>query len=233
MGQRVKNESEPCPMKSCRATSVAKPVFWKPQTGKRLMLHLIRALAALFVFAAVPASAQPYPSKPITIVVPFARRQRHGLDHAHRRAVSAERTRPKRRGGEQGRRERRAGGDLRGARRARRLHAADGDELDALRQSAPVQVARLRSREGFRAGRAHRQLRVHAGGQQGRPGENAARAGRLREGQSRQAHLRERQHHRHRGGRDAEKPRRDRHPPRPLQEHAAGASTTCSAGASR
>jgi tripartite-type tricarboxylate transporter receptor subunit TctC len=36
------------------------------------MLHLIRALAALFVFAAVPASAQPYPSKPITIVVPFA-----------------------------------------------------------------------------------------------------------------------------------------------------------------
>ena len=36
------------------------------------MLHLIRALAALFVFAAVPASGQPYPSKPITIVVPFA-----------------------------------------------------------------------------------------------------------------------------------------------------------------
>src|ERR1700752_2787611 len=41
-------------------------------SGKRHMLHLIRTLAALFVFTAVPASAQPYPSKPITIVVPFA-----------------------------------------------------------------------------------------------------------------------------------------------------------------
>ena len=36
------------------------------------MLRLIRALAAFFVFAALPASAQPYPSKQITIVVPFA-----------------------------------------------------------------------------------------------------------------------------------------------------------------
>ncbi len=36
------------------------------------MLHLIRALAACLVLAATPAGAQPYPSKPITIVVPFA-----------------------------------------------------------------------------------------------------------------------------------------------------------------
>jgi len=36
------------------------------------MLNLIRTLAALLVFAATAASAQPYPSKPITIVVPFA-----------------------------------------------------------------------------------------------------------------------------------------------------------------
>ena len=160
-------------------------------------------------------------------------RQRHGLDHAHRRAVSAERTRPKRRGGEQGRRERRAGGDLRGTRRARRLHAADGDELDALRQSAPVQEARLRSREGFRAGRAHRQLRLHAGGRQGRAGEDAARAGRLREGQSGQAHLCERQHYRHRRGRDASAQSRRRHSPRTLQERRRRRSTTCSVDVSR
>ena len=160
-------------------------------------------------------------------------RQRHGLDHAHHRAVSAERTRPKRRGGEQGRREWRAGGDLRGTRRARRIHAVDGDELDAHRQSAPVQVARLRSREGFRAGRAHRQLRIHAGGRQGRTGENTSRAGRLREGQSGQAHLCERQHHRHRGGRDTEKPRRrstfSTSPTRARRRR----STTCSVDVSR
>jgi tripartite-type tricarboxylate transporter receptor subunit TctC len=36
------------------------------------MLNLIRTLAALFVLSATAASAQPYPSKPITIVVPFA-----------------------------------------------------------------------------------------------------------------------------------------------------------------
>ena len=36
------------------------------------MLHLIRALAICLAFIATAASAKPYPSKPITIVVPFA-----------------------------------------------------------------------------------------------------------------------------------------------------------------
>ena len=167
------------------------------------------------------AHAQPYPSKPITIVVPFAAGS--GTDSITRIVAQYLQTAlgPERRGREQGRRERRDCGDLRGARGARRLHAPDGDELDALRQSASVQEARLRSREGLRAGRSPRLLRVHAGGEQGRSGEDAARACRLREGQSRQAHLRERQHHRHRGGRDVQEQSRRRHPARAIQEHAA------------
>src|SRR3954453_4612949 len=36
------------------------------------MLHLIRALAACFVFAATTAAADIWPSRQITIIVPFA-----------------------------------------------------------------------------------------------------------------------------------------------------------------
>ena len=199
---------------------------------RRLLASLAMCLVTFFAFAGT-GSAQTWPAKPITIVVPFA--PGSGTDSITRiiaqylQVALGQSVVVENKVGASGV----LAATLRRARGARRLHAADGDQLHALRQPVSVQESRLRPREGFRAGRAHRLLRVHAGRQQGRAGEDAAGARRLREGQSRQAHLCERQHHRDRRGRDvqAAKPASTSCmcPTRARRRR----STTCSAAASR
>ena len=71
-----------------------------------------------------------------------------------------------------------------------------------------------------------RQLHADAGDQSQYPGEERQGADRLRQGQSGQAHLRQRQHRGRRRRRDAQALGQARHAARALQEHAAGASTT-------
>ena len=135
------------------------------------MRGAVRLLCAgALALLATSAGAQTYPAKPITIVVPFAagsgtnlitRIVAQQLSVVFNQSVVVENKAGARSAGTC---------HLRRACRARRLHAADGDQLDALGQSASVQVAVLRSGEGFHAGRARRFLRVHAGGQPGPPG---------------------------------------------------------------
>ena len=67
----------------------------------------------------------------------------------------------------------------------RRLHAADGHQLDQRRQSGAVQEALLRSGEGFRADHALRDRRQRAGGQQRPADQVGRRADRLRQEESR------------------------------------------------
>ena len=73
---------------------------------------------------------------------------------------------------------------------ARRLHAADGDQLGDGDQSDTLQEDRLRPGEGFPADRDDGASAVHPGGQQRRAGEDPRRVHQLRQGQSGQAQLR-------------------------------------------
>ena len=99
----------------------------------------------------------------------------------------------------------------------------DGDQLAAVRRSVPAQGRQLRRREGFRPGHAGRQLYADAGGRSQTADPFGQGTGRLRQGQSRQAVVCQRQHRRHRRRRHAGALGRHQHAARALQEHAAGA----------
>ncbi len=106
--------------------------------------------------APAPAAAQSYPTRAITLVVPFApgrQRQHRGAQRCRqdeRDARPAGRHR-------QSRRRRRHGRDPRGRQgRARRLHAAGGHQRDGRHVAQPDAEPRLRPAQGLRSDRADR-----------------------------------------------------------------------------
>ena len=101
------------------------------------------------------------------------------------------------------------------------------------RQPEPVQEAALRPGRRFRAGRQARHHHAGARGSPFGPGQQTQRADRLRQGQSGQAHLRQRLELVAHRRRDAQDPGRHRHAARALQEQPAWRSPTCSAARSR
>ena len=127
--------------------------------------------AALFAATAAPAAAQDYPTRPDHTGAAVSRRQRHRRDRAARRRQSVEPARPAGGRREQGRRQRRAGGDRGRPLRAGRLHDLHDDEFVAVGGAVPAEVDPLRSGEGFRAGRAHGQSAVHHGDRPLGPGQ--------------------------------------------------------------
>ncbi len=151
---------------------------------KNSLVGLLRdCIAALSLAPA--AMAQNYPTRQITLIVPFAPGgpadflgrligqkmsedlgqqividNRAGRQYHHRRA-----------GGRQG--------------RARWLHAADGDRRHAGDEPVPLQQARLRPVQGFRAGLADRARAVRDGRQHQHSGELDQGTGRAGKGQAR------------------------------------------------
>ena len=115
------------------------------------------------------------------------RRRRH---HRARVRGEARRGRRDRGGGKPHRRGRRDRRRRRGEIGARRLHVLHGLPRHAVDPAAPQSQAALRSGQGFSAGRVHRHLAERADRASVDPGEDAAGAGRLHQGQSRQAELR-------------------------------------------
>ena len=109
----------------------------------------------------------------------------------------------------------------------RRLHDVVDHQLAALRRAVPDEEHRLRSGEGFQPGHPVRQLHADAGASiPSIPAKSVKELIDYGQGQSRQAHLRQRQQRRHRRRRDAQALGQARHAARALQEHAAGASMT-------
>ena len=134
-----------------------------------------------------PARAQDYPTRPVTIVNPFA--PGGGTDLLARMVAS----KLEQRLGKSFVIENKtgAGSHHRGGRgaevRAGRLHAADGADADHGGQRLALQEPAVRAAHRFRAARAAGADAVRADGQSGSAGEVGARADRLRQGQSRQA----------------------------------------------
>ena len=194
----------------------------------RLLRVIVAAGAALLAMAAsAPAQMQgplqgQYPNKPITLIVPFGPGSTTDTISPHHCAASRTRAQPEHRHREQAGRERRHRRRLCRPRRTRWLHAADEHQQPAFGRAHPHQERRLRSGKGLRAGHAHRKLHVDAGAASGCAGEVRSGADRLRQGQSRQAVVCERQHIRRRGRRNAQG--LGRHQPRAcaLSKHAAG-----------
>src|SRR5262245_29050721 len=151
-----------------------------------MKLHVGRlaGAAALLMLFVSAATAQPYPTRQITLVVPFApggpliarpayrsederrfgpadrRRQSSGGEHHHRRP-----------GGRQS--------------KSRRLHAADGDRRHVGHESIPLQQACLRSVQGFRADLADRARALGGGRKHQHPRQLDQGTGRAGEGQAR------------------------------------------------
>ena len=152
-------------------------------------LFAVPLLAAL-ALAAAPASAQDYPNRPITLVVPFppggsttivarivADKMSEALGQSDR--------------GRQPRRRRRHHRHPRGGEgRARRLHHPARLYRHARDRPEPLRQCRLRPAQGFRADRPDRHRAEHAGGAPLDAGAVGRRADRLCQGQSRQGQLR-------------------------------------------
>ncbi|MGY3470176.1 hypothetical protein ACVW0I_007047 [Bradyrhizobium sp. LM6.11] len=150
-------------------------------------------------------------------------RQRHRHHDAADLAAFVTGARRRHRHREQGGRQRHDRRDLCRARRPRRLHAAGDHQHHAFGQSLSAQKPDLRSGQGLHPDRAHRRPALHAGDPPGSTGQDRRRAGRLRQGQSRQAELRLGLVLGDRVRRDLCAQCRARPPARALQELAAGA----------
>ena len=137
-----------------------------------------------------------FPTARSASIVPFPGRR------ALRRAGAADRPEDDRGLGPAGRdREpaRRQHRDRRADRQAgagRRLHAADGDRLDADHEPIPLPHAALRPDQRLRAGDAGGQDHAAPDGQFGKRGEDGERPDRQGQGTAGQAQLRRRHHHR-------------------------------------
>ena len=173
------------------------------------MTRLLAALAIALLFGGAPASAQTYPSKPITMIVPFAaggatdvlarflgermrailgqtdhRRERHRRRRQHRRRAC-------------------------GARARRRLHPGDG-HLDHQHAAGRALSVAVRSDQRSRADHADRERAAADRRQEESAGEQSQGADRLAQGQSGQGFDRHSGGRRHRPSRRSVVPQRDR-----------------------
>ena len=157
--------------------------------------RLVQAIALALTMSAGSAMAQAWPSKPITLVVPFPP---GGTTDVLARALGREADTepgPDRDRREQARRRRHARRGLRGQVQAGRLHAARrrGAPHDRLQR---LQEAALRLPEGLRADHHDRAGAERAGGQRQHTGQDRGRTGQAGQGGARQADLRlQRQRH--------------------------------------
>ncbi len=113
------------------------------------------ACALLLLGVCAAATAQSYPTRPVRIVVPLSRRQRHGCARAHRRGEVAGDMGAASHGREPGGGERHCRHRGGGQGRPRRLYA-DHAVGQPCHQREPVQQAALRHAEGREADRTHR-----------------------------------------------------------------------------
>ena len=188
-----------------------------------IAMRILLAAIVIAGLSAADAVAQPYPNRPIKLIVPFpaggppdtlARLVGNDISSRLGQTVVID-NRP-------------GGGATIGTRVAanaepRRLHAAVRQHDVALHRPGAVQEPRLRSGQELRAGGVGL-ARLDGGGREcGRAGENGDGARRLRQGQSRQApqRLRRRLSAPHRLG-IVHADDRDRHRVRPLSRHGAG-----------
>ncbi len=146
------------------------------------------ALAGVFALACGPAAAQntdaakDFPNRSIKIVVPFPA---GGPSDVLARADRPEDERGLGPAGGDREPPRRQHGDRRAARqggRARWLHDADGDQLDADHEPVPLPHAAVRSDQRLRAGHLGRQDHAAPDGQFGERGEDDQRPDRQGEG---------------------------------------------------
>ncbi len=188
------------------------------------MIHRSVRIPVLVVLAALatPAHAQTYPTRPVTIITPFAA---GSVTDATARAIAAhlqETLGQTVHRGEPRRCRRHAGGERGGEGGARWPHAADHHQFDSLGSARSVQERALRPDQGFHAGGADRQLSVADRGQSEPADQVDAGAGRLRQGQSRQALLCARQQHRPHHRRGAQATHQHRYCPRALSQQSGG-----------
>ena len=130
------------------------------------------ALAAVVLHGVAHAQGDAFPSQAHSL-----RRLLHGIPGSRRaRGRRADHRGDEGAGGHrsQARRQRHPRRRVRRQGAAGRLYRADRDELDACRQPDPVQAARVRLREGLRAGHGAVAGRAHARGQSDLPAKNVA-----------------------------------------------------------